>query len=249
MRRSSSLFLSLATTLATLAAGERAARADDAYEDRLAQWTLGFTPMVGVGVAKMTAGSDFPTFVGMTVGGVELQASLARVGVFVRAAYLSSGSDGRWTAPTFTLGGSYRAFGDGYEDASLLLRGGLTYERWHASSAGCAVNFFVPTNCRYFAPPVGSGLTLPPDTHIETSNDALGIVPGVRLELPIKTFYVAFDGEVAALASTQSGAPGAIFEARVALVLGLRDRRRESRVTPGQPRYYVPAGPRELTAP
>ena len=229
--------------LAMVAAAARPARADSG-DEKLAQWTLGLTPMAGAGMVKMTAGGDFPSFVGVSVGAMELQASLARVGVFVRGGYLSSGSDGRWTAPTLTLGGSYRLFGDGYDEVGVLLRGGITYERWHASSAGCAVNFFIPTNCKYFAPPAGSGLITAPDTHLETSNNAFGITPSIRVELPVKSFYLALDGDVAVLASAQSGAPGVLFETRLAIVFGLRHIRHWSGVTPGQPRYFVPGGSR-----
>jgi hypothetical protein len=239
---------SLATALAMIAA-ETPARAAEP-DDKFAAWTLGLTPMIGVGMAKMSAGTDFPTFVGMSVGAVELQASLARVGVFVRAGYLSSGSGGRWTAPTLTLGASYRLFGDGYEDVGVLLRGGFTYERWHASSAGCAVNFFIPTNCKLFEPPAGSGLTTQTDTHIEASNDAFGITPSVRVELPVKSFYLALDGDVAVLASAQSGAPGVLFETRFAIVVGVRHRRHASAgVTPGQRRDFVPGTLRDTIVP
>src|SRR5690348_12752340 len=70
-------------------------------------------PTMGVGVAKVTNSGPFPGFIGLTTLGGEVHVELPPYGGFFRFQFHSSGLDGRWTAPSFALGGSYRLFGDG----------------------------------------------------------------------------------------------------------------------------------------
>jgi hypothetical protein len=207
-----------------------AARADD---DVPPPWRIGATPFLGAGAALMTSSSQYPGFIAMSVLGAEIHYQSDRPGGFLRAYFMSSGEDGRWTAPGISLGGSYVLFGNGYDKLALQARGALAWERWHATThgAGCAVKLFFPSQCPdYVAPPSGAGGPSQPDvlgTHVTT--DTFGIVPALRLELPTKRVYVGLDLELAAMTSFSSDAPGTVFETRFAIVFGMRDRRDSSK--------------------
>ncbi len=188
-------------------------------------WRLALLPVVGGGLAAMTSKSTFPSFVGTSILGGEIDFGLERVGGFARVQFQSSGQGGRWTAMSYTLGGSYRVFGDGFASFGGVLRGGLSYEHWRASTGGCDVMLFFPASCKDFLPPPGSGVVNPGPARVDVSNDAFGLVGGFRLELPVQAFYFAIDGELGGAASVASGAPGGIVQLRVALVFGLRNRR------------------------
>ena len=189
---------------------------------------IGFVPMVGGGVAGLTNTSDLlPGFIGFTTLGLELHGELPPYGLFLRGQYLSSGKDGRWTAPSFALGGSYRLFGDGVDHLAIVARAGLLYDRWHATNAGsgCTVALFLPTNCKALPPIVPKGTITATPTIESVTIDALGAVAGARLELPITAFYAAVDAEIATSVDVSAASPGAIISLRGALVFGFRDLR------------------------
>jgi hypothetical protein len=206
---------------------EASARAEEA-PDAVAPsptWKLALLPVVGVGYTHVGNSGLFPNNIGTTILGGEMDASYGRYGGVARVQYLSSGDDGRWTAMSYGLGGSYRVFGDGYDTFALIARGGLFYEHWRASTAGCPIDLFFPRNCKDFVAPPGSGIVdvLPPTTH--DANDALGIFAGARVELPLHGFFVAFDAEIAP-GIAFGDLPGALLQARLAIVVGLKHRRR-----------------------
>jgi hypothetical protein len=215
----------LSLLAAVIVLSPRDARADEVEVAPATTWRLGLVPSIGAGVAHLSNNGPFPSTIGFTVIGGEVNASLARAGLFARIGFLSSGQDGRWTASTYALGGSYRIFGDGYSSFGLVARGSLLFELWRASTGGCDVGLFFPTNCKDFVPPPGSGITNPEPPRIDVSTDTLGITGGVRFELPVKPIYVAIDAEVAAVASLEPRAPGTIFQLQSVLVFALRHRR------------------------
>jgi hypothetical protein len=192
----------------------------------LAPWHLGVTPSLGGGIAAMTSGGTFPKLIGLTTFGGEVDASYVRLGLFGRVIFNSSGSAGQWTGWTYTLGPTYRLFGDGYDAFALILRGGLTYEHWLAQTDGCAVILFFPNSCSNLPAPALSGvMTTNGPQPIDIETDMIGLTAGVRLELPLKPVYLGFDAELTGVAALESGAPGQMIELRTALVFGFRDRR------------------------
>lgn len=206
----------------SLALSTGTALADDAPASRVA-----LLPLVGVGFAHVSKSDVFPNNVGTTSLGLELDAQIAELGGLLRAQFLSSGQDGRWTGMSYAVGGSYRLFGDGFDSLSLITRAGLDYEHWRASTGGCDVMLFVPNNCKDFTPPPGSGVVNPPPPSVHLGFDAIGVFGGVRLELPVRGFYVAFDAEVAPLLEL-GDASGPMLQFRAGLVLALRHRRQKS---------------------
>jgi hypothetical protein len=112
----------------------------------------------------------------------------------VRGYFLTSGPDGRWTAPAFSLGGSHALFGDGQTSFGVH-------------------------------PVPGAGGNSDAALGTTQTTNLFGVVPALRLEMPTKSIYVAFDLELAVMTSFSSDAPGTAFEGRFAIVLGLRHRR------------------------
>jgi len=201
-----------------------AARADDtaALPAR-----IGVVPTLGVGVAKLTNTSRFPTFIGLTTLGGEVHAEAPPYGALFRFQFHSSGLDGRWTAPSFALGGSYRLFGDGVDRLAILVRGGFLWERWHATSGNCPIDFFVPTNCKAFTPPAPNGVLLNQAPVVNVTGDTLGLFAGARFEMPVALFYLALDGELGGLVDVDETTPDSVLHVRVALSVGFRDLRRK----------------------
>ncbi len=194
---------------------------------------FGLLPLVGTGVAGVTAAGSLPSFFGYTTIGGELFGQLTRWGLFLRFDFLSSGGDGPakasyqsgWSAYSFDAGASYRLFGDS-KTISLFARAGLTYEHWVAQEQGaCAVLLFVPNGC------VSEGMT-----EVGYEGDAIGVNAGARLELPLKSFYVAVGANFVPLVTVNTSndmmgvmqtalQPGDVFQLRLDLALGLRDTR------------------------
>jgi hypothetical protein len=206
------------------------ARADDAPESVMAPKPgirIGVLPLVGFGVAGLTNSGDLPGFIGFTSLGLELHGERPPFGLLLRGHYLSSGQDGRWTAPSLSAGVSYRFFGDGIEHLSLLGRGGLLYDRWHATNVGtgCPVDLFFPTNCKALALAAPSGVILAKTNTESVTVDAFGVFAGVRLELPVAAFYAAVDAELTMVGDVSASSPGAIFGLRSGIAIGFRDRR------------------------
>jgi hypothetical protein len=213
-----------------LTAGASSARAEEG------DWRYGLVPYLGAGAAVVTSPSPFPGFIGLTGTGVELLGEAPPWGGFGRAEFLSSGNDGRWTALSFALGGSRRLFGD-LHHLSLIARAGVAYQRWHASTGGCSVFLFIPNGCiNYVAPPPGSPGT-PVAPTITANANALGLVGGVRLELPIKPIYVAFDASLTPVAAFDSP-PGGVIALQLNLVLGFHDYRNEREATAPRPNQF-----------
>ena len=197
---------------------------------------FGLLPVVGMGMAGLTAPSPLPGFIGYSTLGAELFGQLRTWGLFLRFDFLSSGSVQRtsgtmpkddssgWNAYSFEAGASYRLFGDS-NTMSLFARAGLVYEHWVAEvNTPCQVLIFVPNGC------VTEGAAT-----VGFEGDAMGVTAGARLELPLKSFYVAFGASFVPLVtfntSNDSGAPvtalqpGDIFQLRFDIALGLRDTR------------------------
>jgi hypothetical protein len=194
---------------------------------------FGLLPLIGGGVAGVTAAGTLPSFFPYTTLGGEIFGQLAYWGLFFRFDFLSSGADGPpkvsyqsgWNAYSFDLGASYRLFGDS-NTISLFARAGVTYEHWIAQEQGiCAVLPFVPNGC------VSLGTQ-----EVGYEGDAIGVNAGARLEFSLKSFYVAVGANFVPLVTFNTsndmmGAPqtalqpGDIFQLRLDLSFGLRDTR------------------------
>jgi hypothetical protein len=187
---------------------------------------IGVEPGVGVGFGGFTSPAPtHPGLIGFTVTQVELALELPRVGVFARAAYYSSGGEGRWIAPAFSLGASYRFFGDGETSWSLVARGAFEYERWHGfstqSASQCSIPFFYPDNCKDY-PFIDPNQRTP--TVVSTVNaDMFGLLAGARLELPVQSVFMALGAEVAGAPSFEFAAPGVIFHAQLSFTIAFRN--------------------------
>ena len=186
------------------------ARADTRY---------GLAPSVGAGTAALTSASPLPGFIGFTALGLEAMGESAPWGGFARGDFLSSGSDGRWTALTLALGPSYRIFGD-VQHLSLVLRAGLEYAHWHASTGGCTVDLFFPNGCKVATPPNPNGTPQP--SPFDANASAIGALVGARLELPVRAVYAALDTSLSPMIGFDSP-PGAAFALQVQLVFAFRD--------------------------
>jgi hypothetical protein len=238
----------LALTFAASMIAGHDARADDVPDSR-----FGLLPSLGGGLAGLTdPGSPpannsakctktpsscpavLPGFIGYTDLGAELFGQVKRWGLYGRFDFLSSGSGGRWTAYEGTLGGSYRLFG-GSDTLALFARAGLVYEHWVGPQiGGCSVLFFVPNSC----------VTLNMPAVAEVNADAIGLSGGVRLEMPFRSVYVAFDstfvpavtidewsGSSAVTPTTTSLEPGGVFQLRLNVEIGFRDNRNDHKAT------------------
>jgi hypothetical protein len=212
------LLLSVCAVLSLTIARE--SRADD---PPLPTSRLGLFPIIGAGYAHIGKSGVFVNDIGTTITGLELDGGFGRYGALGRVQFESSGQDGRWTGMSYALGGTYRIFGDGFDALSLVARAGGEYQHFRASKAGCDVLLFFPSNCKDFTPPPGSGVTgvfaAPHDLF-----DALGVFAGARIELPLHSFYVALDGEVAP-AITFAEATSAMLQFRIGILFGVRSRR------------------------
>jgi hypothetical protein len=216
-----------AIALALISSGiSRGARAEDEAGDRLPRGArFGVLPGAGVGVAGFTNGpSEVPSFVGTTFTQIELVGETPRIGIFARGMFYSSGEAGRWTAPALALGASYRFFGDGETHLSLVGRGGLIYERWHAAEEnGCSIPLFRPENCKDFTPPTLPGHTPDPSAaRYHTTIDTAGILAGLRLELPVQPIFMAFGGELVSVVDFTSSSPGMIIQAQLSFTISFR---------------------------
>jgi hypothetical protein len=212
-----------ATIALAFAAGAPTARAEEG------DTRYGLAPYLSAGAAVLTSPSPFPGFIGLTGTGVEILGEASPWGGFGRAEFLSSGNDGRWTALSFALGGSRRLFGD-LRHLSLVARAGIGYQRWHASTGGCSVYLFVPNGCKnYVAPPPGApGAPVAPA--MDVNADALGLLGGVRLELPIRPVYIAFDASLSPMVAFDSP-PGGIIALQLNLLVAFHDFRNEREAT------------------
>lgn len=219
----STVAAALLCSFAPFAPFELEARADDVRD---LPTRFGVLPSIGVGLASVGKSSPFPSFVGLTTLGVEVHGEVPPYGGFVRFQFDSSGLDGRWTAPSFALGGSYRLFGDGVDHLALLGRAGFLYERWHATSGNCPVDLFVPTNCKALVPPSPTGEILKTVPIVTVTGDHLGLLAGARVEMPIPLFYLAVDGEVGGLVDVSEPSPGTVLHFRLSLVAAFRDARK-----------------------
>jgi hypothetical protein len=186
---------------------------------------IGVLPTVGLGVATVSNASPFPSVIGLTTLGGEVHVEMLPYGAFFRFQYHSSGPDGHWTAPSFALGGTYRIAGDGITRVGILARGGLLWERWHATNGNCPVDFFVPTNCKALTPQAPSGVILNEPSIVSVTADTFGLFGGLRAEMPLTKVYVAFDAEASGVVDVGSSFPGSVIALRIALTLGFRDTR------------------------
>lgn len=208
----------IAAALATLAlSASPEARADEVVDSR-----YGFAPYVGGGGAFLGRASPLPSPVALTQLGAEIMGELPPWGGFFRTDYLSSGQDGRWTAISFALGGSYRLLGQP-RHLSLLARGGFSYQYWHGSSSGCDVLVFVPNSCIAMGAPAMMGTVTVPMPVTTYSGNAFGLYLGARLELPVSPVYLALDANALPDIAVGTQNPSAILGLTVDLVVGLRD--------------------------
>jgi hypothetical protein len=184
---------------------------------------IGVHPLVGVGLAKLSNTGPFPNVIGLTTLGGDLHVERPPYGGFFRLQFHSSGLDGRWTAPSFALGASYRLYGDSVETFGILARAGVLWERWHATNANCPIDLFVPSNCKALAPPSPTGVILNQGPIVTQTADMFGLLAGVRAEMPIRFLYLAADFEASGVADFGDGFPGTLFQARVAVLAGFRD--------------------------
>jgi hypothetical protein len=194
--------------------------------------TLGIEPSFGGGVAGFTHAGALPGFIGYTTLGVELRAEFDAWGGFLRGEFYSSGEGGRWTAPAMMVGVTRRIYGDGITELGFTTHAGITYARWHGSNGGCPITLVFPSSCAEEPPPAASGgsantVAIGTAT-VDDTIDTLGLDVGARFEFPIHPIYLALDGDLSLAAPLESGPPGAVFQARVALVLAFRDVRSQA---------------------
>lgn len=228
------LSVGLATTLAALAP-QKALAEEDGRGSR-----FGLLAALGGGMAGVVSPGSLPGFIGFTDLGVELMGEVRPWGGYLRADFLSSGNQGRWTAYAIGAGTQYRLFGNTHRTA-LFLRGGLTYERWLGDNNGCAVTLVVPNSCNLnsITPPVGGP---PPPPPFSATADMLGLSGGVRLELPISSFYLAVGATFVPTVSVDTSHPAGTFQLRFDVTGGFRD----ARVSKDEPRDDLPTHRRRL---
>jgi hypothetical protein len=225
-RRSFPIGLALGLLCLVALAAPAAAADDDAHALGLRGPRLAFVPAVGGGVAAFTSQlAPFPSFVGLSISQVELSYETPRWGGFLRGGYLSSGEDGRWTAPLAALGVSYRLRGDGEEVWGFVPRGGLMYQRWHANSAGCPVPFFFPDNCKGFdsTTKTPSGVIDGSAPPVVTTIETLGLFFGMRAEIPVSPIFLALGAEMTTTLDLSQSSPGLIWSGQFTLAFALRN--------------------------
>lgn len=202
----------------------------------------GLAPLVGGGAAVVTNSGVFPGFIGFTTLGGEVLGEVPPWGGFFRGEFLSSGNDARWTALSFALGVSRRFFGEP-ETLSLLARGGVAYQHWHASTGGCDVLFLVPNSCISQDVPPAPGTIMTAPRSVDFNGDAFGVLAGVRLELPIAPVFVALDASFVPVIDVSAVNPGAVLSFKLDLVVGFRDNRTVGEITPSQVVPRARSGP------
>jgi hypothetical protein len=200
---------------------------------------IGVLPSIGVGLGSIGNAPQFPSLIGLTTLGIEVHGEVPPYGGFVRFQFDSSGLDGRWTAPSFTVGGSYRFFGNGVDRLALVGRAGILYERWHALSVSgnCPIDLFFPSNCKAAAAPAPSGNILVTQPIVSVTSDDFGLMAGARVELPIRAFYLAVDSEVGGLVDVSESSPGTVLHFRLSLVAAFRDARSTDNEPANRDRY------------
>ncbi len=187
---------------------------------------LRLAPRVGGGIGFVTGKiSPFPHTIGLTEIGGEVSYEVIPWGGWVQGTFESSGEDGKWTAPSIAAGFSYRLFGDGVERTSVLFRGGAVWEAWHASSTACSIYLFFPSGC-VDLPPRNPDGSLPAGYKAYDDNGQdVGLLAGVRLEVPLHFMYLAFDGSFVPTVDLTETTPTATFGFRFAMLIGFRDQR------------------------
>jgi hypothetical protein len=232
MRSRAAVELSLLLGLALVVFAPKTARADDDGH------RFGLVAGLGGGFAGVVHSGPLPGVIGFTDLGVEFLGEIRPWGGFLRADFLSSGNDGRWTAYAFGLGTQYRLFGTTAKTA-LFLRGGLTYERWLGNNQGCPVTFVVPNSCNLLGVTAPIDSTTPPPAPFSTTADMLGLTGGIRLEVPISAFYLAVGATFVPTVSLDASYPTAVFALRFDLEAGFRDTRKQtSAARSGDPDEY-----------
>jgi hypothetical protein len=169
----------------------------------------------GGGVAGVAHPGPLPSAIGFTDLGAEIFGEIRPWGLFFRADFLSSGDAGRWTTYSFALGPQYRLFGTVHSTA-LFLRAGVVYEHMLGNDIGCPVPFFFPSSCNLLGAPQAS---------FSTTGDLLGVLAGVRVELPVPIFYLALGASFVPAGDLGSSIPSGTFELRFDLEAGFRDER------------------------
>ncbi len=203
--------LSLALVLLAAAlASPRTACADEPVPYR-----FGLVGVIGGGMAGVVHPGPLPGFIGFTDLGAEILGERRPWGGFLRVDFLSSGDSGRWTSFAFGAGTEYR-LGVDVGRGALFLRGGLSYERWTGRSGGCPINFLVPSSC--------NNLNLAASTY-DVTTDTVGLLGGVRYEVPLSAFYLALSASFAPAVAVDQSYPAAVFQLRFALEAGFRDAR------------------------
>jgi hypothetical protein len=204
-----------------------AARADDQTAHR-----FGLVLGTGGGVAGLTASGPLPGLIAFTDLAAELKLEFRPWGGFLRADYLSSGNGARWHGWSFSTGAEYRLFGS-VRKTALFLRGGVTYQRWMGDDTSCAVDVFVPNSCNLEGAPAPS---------FSMTADMVGLVGGVRVELPIKVLYLAFGANLVPVVAVDGSSPTGGVELGLTMDVGFRDTRATASVdVPRRPgRAYSP---------
>ena len=105
------------------------------------------------------------------------------------------------------------------------MRGGVVWEPWHANSTACAVYLFVPSGCVSLPPRNPDGSTPIGYKSYDDNGQNIGLLAGVRLELPLRKMYLAFDASFVPTVDVASSVPGATFGFRFAILAGFRDQR------------------------
>ena len=187
---------------------------------------LRLVPRIGGGLGFVTGHiAPFAHTIGLTEVGGELSYEVVPWGGWLQGTFESSGEDGKWTAPSVAGGFSYRFFGDGVDAFSLLFRGGVVWEPWHANSAACAVYLFFPSGCVSLPPRNPDGTTPAGYKSYDDNGENLGLLAGVKIEAPIHWMYLALDASFVPTVDVSSSVPGATFGFHFALLAGFRDRR------------------------
>jgi hypothetical protein len=222
----------LACVVAGALSVARTARADDDTGHR-----YGLVGEVGGGFAGIAHTGPLPSVVGFTDLGVEFMGEIRPWGLYLRGDFLSSGGAGRWTAYSVGPGVQYRLFGTS-ERWAVFLRGGVVYERWLANTAGCPVDFFVPTSC-FLGTTTMIDPQMPTAAPFSTTADMLGLTAGVRVEAPVSKFYVSLGVAFVPTVSIDSSFPAATAGLRFDLEVGFRDERKHTTASrSGDPDEY-----------
>jgi hypothetical protein len=184
-------------------------------------YRFGLVGVVGGGMAGVVHAGPLPSFIGFTDLGVEFLGERRPWGGFLRGEFLSSGDGGRWTAFAVSVGTEYRLFG-GDDRTALFLRGGVSYERWTGAGGGCPIALVVPSSCNNLN--IDPNHLMPPPFRVTT--DTLGVIGGLRVELPLAPVYIAFSLNVLPSVAVDQSNPAGVFQLRLDLEAGFREARR-----------------------